>query len=200
MSDKKKLVYGVGINDADSGVCRYETVDGKRKQVWICHFYDVWKGMLKRCYSEKEQSRYPTYKGCYVCDEWLTFSNFKSWMEQQDWEGKHLDKDLLVKGNKIYSPETCIFVTALVNTFTTDSNAKRGDFMIGVNFHKRDEIFEANCNNPFTNKKQYLGRFKTELEAHLAWRAKKHEHACQLAESELVSDPRLTEALKTRYI
>ena len=73
--------------------------------------------MLQRCYSESHLVRQPTYKGCSVCEEWLTFSNFKSWMEQQDWEGKQLDKDLLVYKNKIYSPETCVFVSSVINSF-----------------------------------------------------------------------------------
>ena len=194
-----RLVYGVGVNDADYNVYEYAVVDGKRKFIWICPFYRSWMDMLKRCYSEKFQSTYPTYKGCSVCDEWLKFSNFKAWMEQQDWKGKQLDKDLLKEGNKIYSPDYCIFVERKINMFVTDSGAARGEYMIGVHWHKRDEKFQSRCNNPFTGKQEHLGHFTNELEAHLAWKKRKHEIACQLAESELVSDPRLAEALKVRY-
>ena len=94
----RKLVCGVGINDADYAVVEWETigyVNGKQnqKRVWECPYYKVWGSMLKRCYSDKYQERYQTYKGCTVSEEWLTFSNFKNWMEKQDWEGKHLDKE-----------------------------------------------------------------------------------------------------------
>ena len=74
----------------------------------------------------------PTYKGCSVSEEWLRFSNFKRWMEKQDWDGKQLDKDILFEGNKVYSAETCVFVTSVVNSFTSDSGAKRGEWLIGV--------------------------------------------------------------------
>ena len=113
MVKPKRLVYGVGINDADYVVQKWETigyVNGKQKQklIWICPYYSAWKSMLKRCYSSKYQDKRPTYKGCSVSDEWLTFSVFKVWMEKQDWEGKQLDKDLLFEGNKIYSADTCV--------------------------------------------------------------------------------------------
>jgi len=136
----RKLVYGVGINDADYVVQRNETiyVNGKRtrKQVWICPYYQAWKSMLERCYSIKYQERQPTYRGCSVSEEWLTFSVFKSWMEKQEWEGMQLDKDILFEGNKLYSKETCVFVSSVVNIFTTDRGASRGEWLIGVNWSK----------------------------------------------------------------
>ena len=126
-----KLVYGVGVNDADYVVSINETVgyvDGKRKEklVWICPFYRTWKGMLGRGYSEKLKLKYPSYKDVTVCEEWHLFSTFRAWMDQQDWEGLQLDKDLLVKGNKIYSPETCLFVSGQVNNFVLERGASRG--------------------------------------------------------------------------
>ena len=94
----KKLVCGVGINDAGYVVMEFETiiVDGKRKRkrVWACPYHQTWKGMLERCYSTKFQERNPTYIGCTVSKEWLVFSNFRAWMMTQDWQGKHLDKDI----------------------------------------------------------------------------------------------------------
>ena len=131
-----RLVHGVGINDADYEVTRYEyvIVDGRKKQkrIWICPYYQTWKGMLGRCYSTKYQDTRPTYKGCSVSEEWLTFSNFRAWMEKQDWEGMQLDKDLLFEGNKVYSAETCVFITREVNSFTTDCGASRGEWRVGV--------------------------------------------------------------------
>jgi hypothetical protein len=107
----RKPVHGVGINDADYEI--HPTINGKKA---MCKYYRSWHSMLERCYSKKVQARQPAYKGCTVCDEWLTFSNFKSWMIKQEWQGKALDKDIRVKGNKVYSPETCMFVTAKENT------------------------------------------------------------------------------------
>lgn len=198
----KKLVCGVGVNDADHFVKKFETlgyVDGKqkRRQVWECPYYRAWKGMLQRCYSAKSLERYPTYSGCTVSEEWLTFSNFKNWMVAQDWEGKQLDKDLLFEGNKIYSAETCIFVTGVVNSFTIDHGSKRGEWLIGVCWHKPAEKFLAQCNNPFTKKLENLGLFTCEQQAHEAWLKRKLELAHELAA--IQTDQRVAKALIDRY-
>ena len=195
-----KLVYGVGINDADYVTQEFDRVNGKNKLVWRCPFYHKWKSMLERCYSEKWHIKQPTYRDCSVCDEWLIFSNFKMWMQKQDWEGKHLDKDLLKEGNKIYCPEWCIFVDQNLNKFVTDHYNARGQYMIGVYWHKQARKFKAQCWNPFRRRQEHLGVFQDEMEGHLAWKARKHELACMLAESEYCNDPRLAEALRTRYL
>ena len=197
---RNKLVYGVGINDADYNVYEYGYVNGKRSLVWSCPFYETWKSMLRRCYSEKFQIRNPTYKGCSVFDDWLIFSNFKRWMEQQDWQGKQLDKDLLVEGNKVYSPETCVFIDQMVNKFTNANGNYRGDWMIGVSWSKDVGKFRARCCNPFNGKEEHLGLFTNELDAHLAWKVRKHELACLLADSEHVTDDLVANALRTRYL
>lgn len=197
----KPTVHGVGINDADYEVTRYEyvTVGGKRKQklVWICPYYRVWRNMLERSYSAKYQERNPTYKGCSVSEDWLTFSVFKSWMEAQDFEGMQLDKDILFEGNKVYSKGTCVFVTKAVNMFTTDRGNDRGEWLIGVNWHKRDGKFLSRCCNPFTKKQENLGYFTSELEAHQAWLKRKLELAHLLAVEQ--KDERVAKALIERY-
>ena len=192
---RSKLVYGVGVNDADYNV--YEWLNGKI--VNICPFYRTWSDMLKRCYSDKYQSKKPTYKGCLTCDDWWIFSNFKSWMGKQDWEGKQLDKDLLIEGNKLYSPDSCIFVADVVNLFVTDRINDQGDYMLGVSRRNKSNKYRARCCNPFTSRREHLGMFNTELEAHLAWKSRKHELACLLADSEYCTDPRLAKALRARY-
>ena len=198
----KKLVCGIGLNDADYVVVKFEMIDcadGKRKQkqAWVCPFYRAWTGMLKRCYSAKYKKSRPTYTGCTVSEEWLTFSSFRSWMETQDWKGKQLDKDILFEGNKVYSAETCVFVTPSVNTFTIDSGAARGEFLIGVSWHKASEKFHSRCNNPFTKKYEHLGLFNSEQEAHKAWLKRKLELAHELAAMQ--TDPRVAKALIDRY-
>lgn len=198
----RKLVCGVGINDADYVTQKNETigyVDGKRKLklVWVCPYYRAWASMLNRCYSTKTQERYPTYRGCSVTDEWLTFSVFRNWMMTQDWEGKQLDKDLLIEGNKVYSPETCVFVTQTVNLFTTDRVNDRGEWLIGVHWDKKSSMFMSQCSNPFSKKREHLGLFTCEQEAHEAWLKRKLELAKELAA--IQTDPRVAKALIDRY-
>lgn len=198
-----KLVCGVGINDADYVIRKYETtgyINGKRRQkyVWRCPFYTVWASMLERGYCDKCKTRQPTYKDITVFNEWHLFSNFKSWMETQDYVGKSLDKDLLVRGNKVYSPETCVFVSGQVNTFLLDRGNARGAYKIGVCWYSRVGKFVASCRNPITKKKDHLGYYTTEQEAHEAWLAKKLEHAYTLAA--IQTDERVARMLIERYI
>jgi len=197
-----KLLYGVGVNDVDYVVKKWKTigyVDGKQKQklVWYCLYHQVWVDMLRRCYSTKFHERQPTYKGCSVSEEWLTFSVFKRWMERQVFEGLQLDKDLLFDGNKVYSEETCVFVTSVVNSFTSDSGAKRGEWLIGVSWNKEKIKFSSKCSNPFTKKLEHLGYFTSELEAHQAWLKRKLELAHILAAEQ--TDERVAKALVERY-
>ncbi len=197
-----KLVCGIGVNDADYVVQVKETigyVDGKQKQrlVYMCPFYQTWKDMIKRGYSEKLKLRHKTYRDCTVCEEWHLFSTFRKWMETQDWEGKQLDKDLLVPANKVYSPETCVFVSQQVNLFLIDRGSKRGKYKIGCCWNKREGKFQSNCGNPFTGKSQHLGNFTDEEGAHQAWLAKKLEYAYGLAE--LQTDVRIAKALIDKY-
>ena len=197
-----KLVYGVGTNDLGYRTQVYEDVTkdgGKkgRKHVFKCKYYAAWKNMLKRCYSNKYLESRPTYIGASVCSEWLSATAFKKWMEEQDWDGKCLDKDIVVPGSKLYSPETCAFVLEATNTFVLANDASRGDYPVGVDLRKRAGKYRARCNNPFTGKNEHLGYFSTPEDAHEAWRKRKHDLAQFVADTE--SDPRVVEALKKRY-
>lgn len=200
---KTKLLCGVGLNDADYLVSREKVVmqeDGtkKRVRVWTCPFYAAWGNMLKRCYSPAFQKKSPTYVGCSVCEEWLTFSNFKAWMEKQDYEGKELDKDLLLFGNKIYSPTTCVFVDQRVNAFILESTKNRGEWPIGVSLRKDYNKFTAQCwSIEEPRRLAKLGVFDTPEEAHLTWLAFKLEQAKILASEQ--TDPRVAKALVERY-
>lgn len=186
------LVLGVGINDADYVV--KPIVDGVRV---CCPFYSRWGSMLNRCYSSSFHKLKPTYKDCSVCDEWLVFSNFKSWMEKQDWEGKHLDKDILVSGNKIYHPDYCSFVTQETNKFILDGKSVRGDLPIGVCFDKKAGKYKASCGAFKSGSKNFAGYFNTPEEAHEAWRNKKKLEAIRL--SKIESDDRVVAALVNMY-
>lgn len=172
----QKLVYGVGINDANYKVTiveELEPVNGKRRQreVWRCPFYSAWKNILTRCYSQVEQNRRPSYIGCTVCEEWLSFMNFKAWMETQDWENKSLDKDLLFDDNKIYSPETCVFIDKGLNSFL--AKPKKSTTMVGTTLYKKYGTYISRI---FHNGEQLsLGVYSTQLEAHRKWQEKKIE-------------------------
>ena len=197
-----KLVWGVGTNDLGyrTQVYEYVTEDGGErvlKLVFRCKYYEVWKDMLKRCYSKKSLERNPTYIGTSVCSEWLSATAFKKWMEQQDWHGKCLDKDIIVPKSKLYSPDTCAFVLNATNLFVTARDASRGEYPIGVHLYKHTGKYQALCQNIFTGKNEHLGYFSTPEEAHEAWRKRKHELAQLVAATE--SDPRVVEALKKRY-
>lgn len=166
---KKKgaRVAGVGVNDADYVIVKRE---GK-KEVWICPFYAAWRNMLNRVYS----GRYKNYLDCSVCDEWLLFSNFKSWMEVQNHQGLHLDKDIKIQGSKTYSPQTCAFVPARLNSLLSLSSNSKGEEPVGVCFRKdmASRPYQSYCNSFETDKRTHLGYFQTAEEAHKEWQISK---------------------------
>lgn len=180
------LLYGIGVNDSSEPVTK--KVNGKR--VWMCPIYKYWQAMFGRCYNQ------PTYRGCTVHEDWHFYSKFKEWVLTQDWVGKHLDKDILIEGNKIYSPDTCVFVNRLTNCFILDKSKARGKNKIGVSHNGISYV--AYCHDPFKRYKNYLGTFKTEDEAHEAWLSKKLEYAYEVVELE--SDFRVKEAIINRYV
>lgn len=158
----------------------------------------AWVNMLQRCYSEERHSRNPSYVGCHITPQWHVFSVFREWMIAQPWEGNHLDKDILFPGNKIYSPDTCVFIDQAVNKLLCDAGSIRGKWPIGVCWAKREEKFLARCCNPLNGKHEFLGYFDCPDKAHAAWRKRKHQYACMYADMQ--ADKRIAEALRTRYI
>lgn len=170
----RRPIYGVGINDSD--YLTQETVNGKRV---ICPFYNRWKCMLERCYSRayKVRTKSNAYEGFTVCEEWFTFSNFKSWVESQPCEGVglDLDKDMLVPGNKVYSPETCVFVPRSVNVLFTDRRNTKGEYPLGVHKRKRGKDMINDYSRPFVaegfidGSNRHLGVYTHPMEAHRAW-------------------------------
>lgn len=198
----KRLVCGVGINDVDYKVRRYKTIDGKQKMIWACPFYVRWTSMLVRCYSEKYLKKYPTYEGCKVCDEWLVFSNFKGWIEQQNWEGRHLDKDFLVEGNKVYSPSTCTLIPSKLNTFLTACNAIRGDYPLGVYYTKKKDCMTGEYNKPYRSQirnqmdnQVSLGTYATSEEAHQRYLEEKLKY-CKEYIAEFKDEPLIIKGLE----
>jgi len=187
---KRKLVYGVGTNDAKYIISRQNSLNKK----CICPYYRVWVTMLQRCYDSKSHVYNPTYIGCTICTEWLVFSNFKHWMEAQDWQNKELDKDLLHKGNKLYSPETCVFTSQEINKLINNHNSQRGDYMLGVQLNLRGKLFKARCR--LGGKQKYLGSFTLESEAHEAYCKAKATYIIKVANQQ--TDVRIKSALLLR--
>lgn len=194
-----KLVYGVGVNDATYKTSRYQYIDGKSVRVWFCPFYTAWKNMLSRCSKGGVvQTENPTYVGCSVVPEWHSFMAFRDWMLGQEWEDKQLDKDILVKDNQLYSPSTCVFISAQLNSFITNNSSAKGEYPMGVYWSKKNGKFKAQCSNPFTLEREYLGLFDCKDLAHEAWRKRKHEHAITYASMQ--TDNRIADALSVRFL
>lgn len=195
-----RLVRGVGVNDADYSVYVIRQINGVQKPVWRCPFYAKWVGVLERCYNDKFKESNTSYKDCEIAPEWLLFSNFKKWMELQDWEGKHLDKDILFSGNKLYSPDTCVFVHRKVNNFVIGRGDEfRGEYPLGVTRENKTGRFVARCQNPITGERVYLGLFLHMEDAHLAWKTYKLSMVEELVKMGYIDDERVENALIKRY-
>ena len=160
-------VYGKGY----LGKGKYKTKEnGKLKRE-----YKIWHGMLKRCYDPKYQERKPTYKGCKVEDYLLNFQNMGEWINDNYYEvpGEKmcLDKDILYKGNKIYSRNTCIFVPERINLLFTKRDKSRGKDPVGVD-QLPDGNYRVRCNNGY-GEQIYLGSYSSKEEAFQVY--KKHK-------------------------
>lgn len=151
--------------------------------------YNTWCHMLKRCYSEDYQNKKPTYIGCEVCEEWFNFQNFAKWFEENYYEIEGetiaLDKDILVKNNKIYSPNTCVFVPERINTLFTKADKSRGKLPIGIVEDNRTHHFRARCSTLDENgkiKRVELGSYKTHEEAFIHYKQFKENYIKQVAD------------------
>ncbi|MDM0716822.1 hypothetical protein QTH81_00845 [Clostridium perfringens] len=173
-------VYGVGIVGLEQN-----SINGKQFRS-----YDIWNNMLQRCYDKKLKEKRPTYSECSVCSEWLYYSNFKKWYEKNYYEVNNeimcLDKDILNKGNKIYSPDNCIFVPQSINSLFIKSNANRGDLPIGVSFTMKETKYICHCSvfdiNTKKSKVKHLGLYNTPEEAFYAYKKAKEENIKQVAD------------------
>ena len=159
-------VYGVGI----LGTKYPSTINGV-----ITKEYETWRSMLQRCYSDALKKRYPTYEGCEVSENFKSFEYFYEWYHKQVGfgnKGWHLDKDLLVKGNKTYSENTSVFIPTEINSLLIKSTASRGKYLIGVSWSNPHKSFVATVNKN-KGKSEHLGFFNTEIEAFNAYKTAK---------------------------
>lgn len=178
-----KLKYGIGIND--------------KKHYWNSKEYFLWSDMIRRCYSSRYHAKKPTYIGCSVSDNFKYFSYFYDWCQSQIGfknDGWCLDKDILIKNNKIYSEDNCIFIPNEINTLICKCDGARGDYPLDVYFHKRIGRFASKISK--NKKRKHLGYFNSADDAFMAYKVAKELHIKEVAQ--LYSkdiDPRAYRAL-----
>jgi len=170
MNIKRNKICGVGINDYSESI----SVKGNHIKSYI-----QWKSMLSRCYDPKMHKIEPSYIKCEVCEEWKLFSNFKKWFDENYVEGYQLDKDILFKGNKIYSQNTCCFVPQEVNKLFTNRKNDRGKLPIGVCYSKKYNKFKSQIN--IDGERKHLGYFITAKDAYLSYKKAKENIIKQMA-------------------
>ena len=151
--------YGVGY----LGEGKYKMFENGK----LTDKYNIWYGMLKRCYDPKYQEKYPTYKDCKVEDYLLNLQHMAEWINKNYYEvpgeRMHLDKDILCKGNKIYSRDKCIFVPEGINKLFTKCDNARGENPIGASLTSSGN-YEVRCRNGY-GEPVYLGSYSTKDEA-----------------------------------
>lgn len=154
--------------------------------------YTVWQKMLERCLDEEFKKRYSAYEDVTVCEEWLYFPNFYEWLHSQEnfekWNNNkkeyNIDKDILIKGNKVYSPDTCCLVPSYVNIMFVKHQNHRGDLPIGLSYSGLHGQVRVRCNNPITKKSDYLGTFYDVINGFYAYKKHKENIIKEVAELE----------------
>lgn len=179
-------VYGVGI--VGEKYKDYIT-SNKRKLLE----YKMWSSMLSRCFDKKYKEKEPAYEDVTCCEKWLCFENFYEWLHKQENFDKCLynedyaiDKDILFKGNKIYSPETCCLVPRIVNSLFIKRARDRGELPIGVTKHK--DKYRARCDNPLLSIREHIGLFETPELAFGAYKKYKEHIIKQVAQIEYLNN------------
>ena len=173
----RRLVQGVGVNDSP---ILTTLEDGTRDPSYM-----KWKGILNRVYSKKALIQQPCYFNSTVSEDFLIFSKFKDWHVNQVGYGEvgyDVDKDLLVKGNSVYSPSTCVLLPKEINLFMIkriSSGCAINPLPIGVYYHKTNKKYRSQIND--NGKRKSLGYFKTPEEAFYAYKEAKEQQAKSLA-------------------
>ena len=160
--------------------------EGKYNCIDYSDIYKKWNTMLKRCYDPYYLNKRPTYRDCIVCEEWHNFQNFAKWYEENYYEifgeKMELDKDILIKNCKIYSPQTCVFVPNKINILFASGDSKKtlpiGVFPNKLKFQARCRIYDYKRNKSAS---MYLGNFSTPEEAFLIYKNFKENHIKEVA-------------------
>lgn len=185
---ERRPIYKVGVMDI-KGYLKKGTPNPKD--------YSIWNGMIQRCYNENLRHRQPTYEDCSVSENFKYFSKFKEWCNNQvgfNEKGWQLDKDILVKGNRTYSEDTCCFVPSEINSLIIKANNIRGKYPIGTYYEKDTGLLKVRIS--VEGKHKHVGRFNCELEAFLAYKQAKENYIKEVANKwKDQIDPRVYEAL-----
>lgn len=141
--------------------------------------------MMRRAYSDQFHTKSPSYKEVTVCEEWHNFQNFAKWYDENYYEVEgermELDKDILVKGNKIYSPKKCIFVPQRINILFVNNKNQRGNLPVGVNLNKGKFYARGSTINSL-NGYELLGSFDKPEEAFVSYKLFKEKYIKEMAE------------------
>ena len=182
MSGKRSLIYGVGINDWEDS-CSFTNNKGKKE---LTKEYKLWRAMITRCYSDYTKSVRPTYIGVTCDDSWLSMTKFiedvskLKGYDKSFTSGWVLDKDILSKGCKHYSIETCCFVPSEINGCLTVRTLHRGELPLGVTLDIKTGLFKARCG--YNGTRRSLGLFETKEEAFGAYLLCKKKELKRLAD------------------
>lgn len=145
--------------------------------------YSKWVSMLERCYIKVP----PTYKDCTVCEQWFCYENFESWFDENYYSipgcRMDLDKDILVKGNKVYSPETCVIVPSEINVLFIRGESKR-NLSLGVVFTENKKRYESYVYRYVNgvHKRLNLGRYDSVEEAFSKYKEAKETYIKEVAD------------------
>lgn len=177
-------VFGVGITGNQLPIFE----DGK-----ISKEYNTWHHMLRRCFDEKWKEKHPYYKDVTCCEEWFYYPNFYNWLHKQEnfkkWRSitkSALDKDIAIKGNKLYAPDRCFLVTQRVNSLFTNRRNHRGDLPVGVTLNTGNNKTKPYESSVFFNgKNKYIGIYETPEKCfYLGYKPEKEKIIKQIAQEE----------------
>lgn len=174
------LELGFDIKDRSGLWIKTFSGGGKRYITRACVKYS---SMNKRCLiGGAEHKKRPSYIGCYTSENFKDFQFFVYWARAQIGyynDGWHLDKDLLVKGNKQYSEDTCVFIPNIINNLLNTRKASRGNWPVGVTLDKRKQRFVAQISRGCEH--DYIGSYNNPRDAFIAYKREKELYAKQLA-------------------
>jgi len=168
------MIYGIGTNARGKYKSRFNDRPSKE--------YTCWRDMIRRCYDPLIQEKYPTYKGCSVAEVWHEYQTYAEWYLEHPYnnaDNLHLDKDLLIKGNKVYDPENCVFLPHELNCLLITGKLNRGELPIGVRLSdSKKNPYRANFSR-YVNGKQScfsLGYYSNPEDAFYAYKEAKEDY------------------------
>lgn len=192
----KNFINGTARNPYEPTVLNIGIIGNKFPSInngKITKEYNIWHAMINRCFNPKFKQDNPTYIDVTCCEAWLLYENFYEWLHSQEnfeqWlngEQWALDKDILVKGNKIYSPETCILIPIYINSIFTSSDKIRGDLPIGVSKREDRDGYMAQIiyGRKDNRAKKSAYSYPTQEEAFNAYKKAKESYIKQIAQEE----------------